>query len=143
VQYTRIEVVLTTRIFFFGRITGIVTNGVMEFNAHSTWEYRQHVRKWCQEISGCRVSVTDEQRSGRPSTSADLVPAIEETVRANRRVLLKGLEEQFNLSRGTIWDIFHEHLWYRKVCNKWVPQHLTRGPQEKPYGCIPHSFPLL
>ena len=65
----------------------------------------QHVRKWCREFSDGRVSVTDEQRSGRPSTSADLVPAIEETVRANRRVLLKELEEQFGLSHGTIWDI--------------------------------------
>ena len=36
----------------------------------------QHVRKWCREFSGCRLSVTDEQRSGRPSTSAYLVPAI-------------------------------------------------------------------
>ena len=52
----------------------------------------QHVRKWCREFSGCRLSVTDEQRSGRPSMSADLVPAIEETVCANRRVLLKELE---------------------------------------------------
>ena len=48
----------------------------------------QHVRKWCREFSGCRVSVTDEQRSGHPSTSADLVRAVEETVHANRRVLL-------------------------------------------------------
>jgi len=37
----------------------------------------QHVRKWCREFSGCHLSVTDEQRSGHPSTSADLVPAIE------------------------------------------------------------------
>jgi len=43
----------------------------------------QHVRKWCREFSGFRVSVTDEQRSGRPSTSANLVPTIEEIVRAN------------------------------------------------------------
>ena len=80
------------------------------------------------EFSGCRLSVTDEQRSGRPSTSADLVPAIEETVCANRRVLLKELEEQFNLSHGTIWDIVHERLGYRKVCSRWVPRQLT-GPQ--------------
>jgi hypothetical protein len=36
----------------------------------------QHVRKLCREFSGCRVSVTDEQRSGRPSripTSIDRV----------------------------------------------------------------------
>ena len=75
----------------------------------------QNVRKWCRKFSGCRARVTDEQRSGRPSTSADLVPAIDETVRANRRVLLKELEEQFNLSHGTIWDIGHERLAYRKA----------------------------
>ena len=40
-----------------------------------------HVRKWCREFGGYRVSVTDEQRNGRPSTSADLVPPIEETAR--------------------------------------------------------------
>jgi hypothetical protein len=44
----------------------------------------QHAQKWYRKFSGCRVSVTDEQRSGCPSTSADLVPATEETVRANR-----------------------------------------------------------
>ena len=76
----------------------------------------QHVRKWCWKFSGCRMSVTDEQRSGCPST-LDLVPAIEETVHANHRLLLKELEEQFNLSHGTIWDIFHERLGYRKVCS--------------------------
>jgi len=32
-----------------------------------------HVRKWCREFTGCRLSVTDEQRSGLTSTSADLV----------------------------------------------------------------------
>jgi len=47
----------------------------------------QHVRKCCVEFSGCRLSVTNEQRSRHPSTSADLVPATEETVRANRPVL--------------------------------------------------------
>jgi hypothetical protein len=64
------------------------------------------------------LSVTDEQRSWRPSTSADLVSAIEETVLANRRVLLQELEEQFNLSRGTIWDIVHESSGYREVCSR-------------------------
>jgi len=56
----------------------------------------QHVGKLCREFSGCSVSVTDESRSGRPSTSADLLPAIGETVNANRRVLLKELKEQFD-----------------------------------------------
>jgi hypothetical protein len=32
-----------------------------------------HVRKLCREFDSGRVNVMDEQRSGRPSTSADLV----------------------------------------------------------------------
>jgi len=85
----------------------------------------QHVRKWCLGFSGGRVSVTDEQRSRRPSTSADLVPAVENIVCANRPVFLKELGEQFNFSLGTVWDIVHERLGYRKVCSRWVPQQLT------------------
>jgi len=62
--------------------------------------------------------VTDEQRGGRPSTSAYLVAATEDTVRANCPVLLKELEEQFNLSHGTIWDIVHERLGY-SILARW------------------------
>jgi len=94
----------------------------------------QHVRKWCREFSGCRLSVTDEQRSVCPSTTADLVPAIEETVRANRRVLLKELEEKFNLSHGTIWDIVHERLGYRKVCSRWVLRQLKENHKKNRMG---------
>ena len=94
----------------------------------------QHVRRWCREFSGCHMSVTDEQSSGRPSTSADLVPAIEETVRANCRVLLKELEEQFNLSHCTIWDIAHESLGYRKVCSRWVLRQLTEDHKKNHVG---------
>ena len=94
----------------------------------------QHVRKWCREFSDCCVSVTDEQRSGRPSTSADLVPAVEETVRANRLALLKELAEQFNLSHGTVWDFVHERLGYRKACSGWVPRQLTEDHKKTRMG---------
>jgi hypothetical protein len=30
-----------------------------------------HMRKWCREFGNCRARVADEQRSGRPSISAD------------------------------------------------------------------------
>jgi hypothetical protein len=38
----------------------------------------QHVRKWCREFSDCRVSVTDEQRSGSPSR---IPPSIDRVLR--------------------------------------------------------------
>jgi hypothetical protein len=45
----------------------------------------QHVHKWCKEFDSGRVNVMDEQRSGRPSTSADLVQDIDAAVQADRR----------------------------------------------------------
>jgi hypothetical protein len=63
----------------------------------------------------------DEQRSGRPSTSADLVRDIDAAVQADRSVSIAQLEIRLNLSRGTIWYFVHERLGYRKFCSKWVP----------------------
>jgi hypothetical protein len=40
----------------------------------------QHVRKWYREFDSGGVNVMDEQRSGRPSTSADLVQDIDAAV---------------------------------------------------------------
>jgi hypothetical protein len=79
-----------------------------------------HVRKWCREFDSGQVNVMDEQRSGRPSTSADLVQVIDAALQADRRLIIAQLEIRFNLSRGTIWDIVHERLGY-----KWVPRQLS------------------
>jgi reverse gyrase len=49
-----------------------------------------------------RVNVMDEQRSGRPSTSADLVQDTDAAMQADRRVSIVQSEIRFNLSRGTI-----------------------------------------
>jgi hypothetical protein len=66
----------------------------------------------------------DEQRSGQPSKSADLVQDINAGVQADRRVSISQLEIRFNLSRGTIWDIVHKRLGYRKVCSTWVSRQV-------------------
>ena len=42
-----------------------------------------------------------------------------------RPLKVKELEEQFNLSHGTIWDIVHECLGYGKVYSRWVPRQRT------------------
>jgi len=49
-------------------------------------------------------------------------------------VLLKELEEQFGLSHGTIWDIVHERLGYRKVCSRWIPRQLTEDNKKTRMG---------
>jgi hypothetical protein len=78
----------------------------------------------------------DEQRSGWPSTSADLVQDIDAAVQADRRVNIAQLEISFNLSRGTIWNIVCERLGYRKVCSSCVSGQLTDGTQKVTHGVI-------
>jgi hypothetical protein len=50
-----------------------------------------HVRKWCREFDSGQMNVMDEKRSGRPSTSADLVQDIDAAVQADRRVSIAQL----------------------------------------------------
>jgi transposase len=47
-----------------------------------------YVRKWCREFDSGQVNVMDEQRSGRPSTSADLVQDIDALLTKGVGVLL-------------------------------------------------------
>jgi hypothetical protein len=58
----------------------------------------QHVRKWCREFDSGRVNVMGEQRSVRPSTSANLVQNIDADAQADRRVSIAQLKIRFNLS---------------------------------------------
>ena len=49
----------------------------------------QHVRKWYREFSEGRTDVHDEQRSGRPSVSDEVVAKIERILLEDRRVTLR------------------------------------------------------
>jgi hypothetical protein len=39
-----------------------------------------HVRKWCREFKDRRTDVHDEQRSGWPSVSDEMIAKVEETM---------------------------------------------------------------
>jgi histone-lysine N-methyltransferase SETMAR len=94
----------------------------------------QHVRKWCREFESGRVTVTDDHRSGRPSISDEHVQDIEAAVQADRRISISHLETRFELSRGTIWNIVHERLGFRKICSRWVPRQLTEEHKKTRMG---------
>jgi hypothetical protein len=51
-----------------------------------------------------------------------------------RPLKFKELEEQFNLSHGTIWNIVHELLGYRNVCTRWVSRQLTEDHKKNRVG---------
>jgi hypothetical protein len=84
----------------------------------------QHVRTWRRELGNGRVSVADEQRIARPSTSAERVDDIDAAVRADGHTSLVQLEQRLNLLHGTIWDIVHKRLGYRRLCSRWLPRQV-------------------
>lgn len=77
----------------------------------------KNVRKWSREFLSGRINVHDEERSGRPSLSDEIVQAVEAEMLKNRRATVKDLEEKLGgvCSRDSIRVILKEKLLYHKV----------------------------
>ena len=69
----------------------------------------------------------DDPRSGRPSVvNEDLVRAVEEKIRENRRFTITSLSLHFpQISRSLLHEIVSGELEFRKLCARWVPKMLT------------------
>ena len=68
--------------------------------------------RWHKHFKNGRLSVEDNERSGRPSTSTD-DPHIDEIttlVRANQRLTVRELAEECGISVGSCHDILMEKL---------------------------------
>jgi len=81
-----------------------------------------------KRFSEGRESVTDEERSGWPTTSRtkENIAKIRQIVRKNLRMTVRSLAEQVNIDRETVRKILTEDLDMRKVCAKMVPKELTK-----------------
>ena len=71
-----------------------------------------------------RETVTNKERSGRPSTSRteENIAKIRQIVRENRRLTVRSIAEQVNIDRETVRKILTEDLDMRKVCAKNGPK---------------------
>jgi hypothetical protein len=106
---------------------------------------RKHVWVWCTAFDNGRTDVQDEQRSGRPSTSTsdDNVCRIEGLIQENRRIRLRDIADELNISVGTVHSIVHEQLGFRKVCSRWVPNQLTEVHKSaKPHAWVVTALQL-
>ena len=59
------------------------------------------VYKWVKRFSEGRESVTDEERSGRPTTSRteENIAKVHQIVSENRRLTVRSIAEQVNIDR--------------------------------------------
>ena len=83
---------------------------------------------FCQEprfFGGLRhFQKEDEPRSGRPSSSRtdENVDRIRDLVRSDRRLTVRMIGEELNLTHTTVHQILTNELKMRKICAKMVPK---------------------
>jgi len=86
-----------------------------------------------KRFSEGRESVTDEERTGRPTTSRteENIAKFRQIVHENRRLTARSIAEQVNIGRETLRKILTEDLNMRKVCAKMVPKELPEEQKQR------------
>ncbi|UYV60716.1 hypothetical protein LAZ67_1002020, partial [Cordylochernes scorpioides] len=87
---------------------------------------RSNVYRWYKMFSEGREDVNDEERAGRPSTSTtdEKINEVEKMILANRRITVREVAEDLNISIGSCHSIFINDLGMRRVAAKFVPKLL-------------------
>ncbi|UYV77723.1 hypothetical protein LAZ67_15002053 [Cordylochernes scorpioides] len=88
---------------------------------------RSNVYRWYKMFSEGREDVNDEERAGRPSTSTtdEKFNEVEKMILANRRITVREVAEDLNISIGSCHSIFINDLGMRRVAAKFVPKLLN------------------
>ncbi|EGI59647.1 FLJ37770-like protein, partial [Acromyrmex echinatior] len=88
---------------------------------------RSNVYRWYKMFSEGREDVNDEERAGRPSTSTtdENIDEVKKIVLANRRITVREVVEDLNISIGSCHSIFTNDLGMRRVAAKFVPKLLN------------------
>ncbi|XP_023248651.1 putative uncharacterized protein FLJ37770 [Copidosoma floridanum] len=74
-----------------------------------------------------REDVNDEERAGRPSTSTtdENIDEVKKIVLVNRRITVREVAEDLNISIGSCHSIFTNDLGMTRVAAKFVPKLLN------------------
>ncbi|XP_011874818.1 PREDICTED: putative uncharacterized protein FLJ37770 [Vollenhovia emeryi] len=88
---------------------------------------QSNVYRWYKMFSEGREDVNDEERAGRPSTSItdENIDEVKKIVLANRRITVREVAVDLNISIGSCHSIFTNDLGMRRVAAKFVPKLLT------------------
>ncbi|UYV83551.1 hypothetical protein LAZ67_23001444 [Cordylochernes scorpioides] len=84
---------------------------------------RSNIYRWYKMFSEGREDVNDEERAGRPSTSTtdEKINEVEKMILAIRRITVRDVAEDLNISIGSCHSIFINDLGMRRVVAKFVP----------------------
>nr|CAI5823570.1 unnamed protein product [Callosobruchus analis] len=94
---------------------------------------KTRVYEWFSRFKNKEMSIEDQYRSGRPSTSRtdENVKTINALVREDRRRTIDQLCEMSGISWSSVQRILSEDLHMRRVAAKFVPRLLTGEQRER------------
>lgn len=87
---------------------------------------KTRVFEWHKKFKDGQESLEDAPRAGRPSTSKTDVNrnTIDAMLQEDRRLSIAKIADMMHISYGSVEDIIHNDLGYRKVAAKWIPRVL-------------------
>jgi histone-lysine N-methyltransferase SETMAR len=94
---------------------------------------RAQTYDWYKRFKNGRISIEDDPRSGRPSTTTDdpHVAQVRSAIRYNRRLIVREVKEDCDISLGSCRNILTEKLGMCRVAAKFVPHLLTDEQKEQ------------
>jgi len=90
------------------------------------------VQKWSKLFREGRMELEDAPRSGRTvsKTNEENIELVRDLIEADPHSSYDDIEAETELSRGTIFNIIHDHLKMKKITSRWVPHELTSDQKQ-------------
>ncbi|XP_060846008.1 protein GVQW3-like [Rhopalosiphum padi] len=87
---------------------------------------------WFKRFKEGRISIEDDHRPGRPSTSKtnDIISLVRDKIRSDRRLTVREVANEVGISIGTCHSILSDELGMKRVSAKLVPKLLTEEQME-------------
>ena len=97
---------------------------------------KSRVYEWCKFFNQGRLSIGDDARIGRPRTSTtdENIQKVDDMIRQDRRLKIRYIASELDISKSTVYEIVHNLLGYHKVCARWVPKQLTDDHKQTRMG---------
>ncbi|XP_045534361.1 protein GVQW3-like [Papilio machaon] len=85
------------------------------------------VYRWYNEFKRGRLTLGDEERSGRPLTAVtkENMLAVKNLVQDNRRITYQKIQHILQIGSGSLHESLHVHLRVRRIVSRWVSYNLT------------------
>jgi histone-lysine N-methyltransferase SETMAR len=90
------------------------------------------VSRWVLLFQRGRSSLEDDERPGRPISTSyeENILKIQQIVRTDRRLKLREIAKDMDISKSSVYKILTENLGMRKISARWVPKLLTLSEKQ-------------